>query len=145
MFSTRWQLFRVFGIPIRLDMSWLIILCLLTWTFASQVFASNLPNLGKPELWGLGLITAVAFFLCILLHELGHALVARPLGIPINGITLFLFGGVAEMAGEPLSPGGEFLMAVAGPLVSLVLGVVFLMLGAVGEKVHWGEPVILVL
>ena len=66
----------------------------------------------------MGVVTALAFFACIVLHELGHAVVARSGGMPIRGITLFLFGGVAELEGEPLSAGTEFRMAIAGPVVS---------------------------
>ena len=73
----------------------------------------------------MGLVTSLAFFTCILLHEFGHALVARSRGTPIKGITLFLFGGVSELGDEPTSAGSEFLIAIAGPLVSAVLAVAF--------------------
>src|SRR5262245_40252728 len=119
MFGNRLRLFRLFGIPVSLDLSWLVILALITWTLATGFFAKEPATRDLPEYdhWVLGLITALAFFLCILLHEIGHALVARRLGIPMRGITLFLFGGVAEMEGEPKSAGSEFLMAIAGPVV----------------------------
>lgn len=127
MFGTRWRLFRLLGIPISLDASWLIILALLTWTLI-DLFREAVPGLSVSSYWAMGLCAALAFFTCIVLHELGHALVARAVGIPIRGITLFLFGGVAEMEDEPPSASSEFLMAVAGPAVSAVLAAIFWLL-----------------
>lgn len=120
MFDTRWQLFRLLGIPISLDASWLVILALLTWTLV-DLFGEAVPGLSAIAYWIMGLSAALGFFACIVLHELGHALVARKVGIPIRGITLFLFGGVAEMEDEPRSAMAEFLMAIAGPIVSAIL------------------------
>lgn len=120
MLDTRLRLFRLFGIPFYLDLSWIIILLLLSWTLANE-FSTKVPGLERGNYWAMGFITALTFFVCIVLHEMGHALVARAYGMPVQGITLFLFGGVAELGGEPPSAGKEFLMAVAGPLVSLVL------------------------
>ena len=141
MFGNRWRLFRLLGIPISLDASWLIILALVTWTLAS-VFRNALPSAGAGSVWLLALATAVSFFVCIVLHELGHAVVARASGMPIRGITLFLFGGVAELEGEPPSAGTEFFMAIAGPLVSVVLAVIFWVLWAVGTAQHWAAEAI---
>ena len=93
----------------------------------------------------MGLVTALAFFTCIVLHEFGHALVARSRGMPISGITLFLFGGVSELGEEPKSAATEFLMAVAGPLVSAVLAVVFWVAAVVGYQSGWPHPVVIVL
>jgi Zn-dependent protease len=128
MFTARFRLLRVFGIPISVDASWLIILALITWTLTEVVFKPELPDLSEGQRLLLALATALAFFLCIILHEMGHALVARSRGIPMRGITLFLFGGVAEMTGEPASAGSEFLMAIAGPVVTTVLAGVFFLL-----------------
>lgn len=143
MFWTRWQLFRLLGIPIRIDASWLIILALLTWTVALQ-FQPDLPGMAPAMLWLLALLTALGFFLCIVLHELGHAVTARQLDIPINGITLFVFGGVAEMEGEPPTPLREFLMAIAGPVVTVVLAALFGSLVLMGAFFHWAISVQLV-
>src|SRR5262249_15132583 len=129
MFGTRWRLLRLRGIPVYIDASWLIVLALLTLTFARDFpallreYFPTVPRVAPGVYWGMGLITALAFFVCILLHEFGHALVGRALGTPIRGITLFLFGGVAELGDESTSAGREFLIAVAGPLVSLFLAV----------------------
>jgi Zn-dependent protease/CBS domain-containing protein len=92
----------------------------------------------------MGLVAALTFFVCILLHEMGHALVARTNGMPIRGITLFLFGGVAELEGDPPSAGSEFAMAIAGPVVSLVLAVGFALLAWAGYNAGW-NPLTLVL
>jgi Zn-dependent protease/CBS domain-containing protein len=151
MFGTRWQLFRLVGIPISMDASWLIILALLTLSFATQFptllheYFPGVTYLALYEYWIMGLVTAVAFFGCILLHELGHALVARARGMPIRGITLFLFGGVAELGDEPPSAGTEFLMAIAGPIVTVVLGILFWVLAVAGYHAGWPHPVVMVL
>ena len=132
MFVTRWRLFRLLGIPISLDASWLIILALLTWTLIN-LFREAVPDLPSGTYWVMGLGAALAVFTCIVLHELGHALVARAVGIRIRGITLFLFGGVAEMEDEPPSASSEFLMAIGGPAVSAVLVGIFWLLSRVME------------
>jgi Zn-dependent protease/CBS domain-containing protein len=143
MFTTRWRLFRLLGFPINVDASWLIILALLTWSLQQEFARSRyLPLTLENRLlttWLLGLGTALAFFACIVLHELGHAVVARASGIPLHGITLFLFGGVAEMRGEPASARDEFWMAVAGPLVSAFLAIGFGLLSRVGGEAVWWE------
>ncbi len=150
MFGTRWRLFRLLGIPIYVDPSWLIILALLTMTVAGllpQLAAQYYPgvNLGIP-VWGYwiaGLFAALAFFVCIVLHELGHAVAARTQNLPTRGITLFLFGGVAELTEEPRSPSAEFIMAIAGPAVSLVLAIGLGILSGIGFYNSW--PPILVI
>lgn len=141
MFRTRLQLFRVFAIPINLDASWLIVLVLLTWTLAAM-YHHDIKDLTDASYWILGVATALAFFTCIVLHELGHALVARRLGIPIRGITLFVFGGVAEIEGEPSSPGREFAMAIAGPVVTVVLSMFFWSLFAFGKLFDWSPALV---
>ncbi|HLJ92496.1 MAG TPA: site-2 protease family protein [Gemmataceae bacterium] len=152
MFGTRWRIFRLLGIPISLDASWLIILALLTLSLA-QMFPALMerfypgvtPNVAPYNYWIMGLIAAVAFFICVLLHELGHAVVARSVGMPIRGITLFLFGGVAELGEEPISAGREFVMAIAGPAVSVVLAIGLGVLASVGYNTGWPPEVVIVL
>jgi Zn-dependent protease len=124
MFTVRWRLFRVFGMPIRIDASWLIILGLVTWMLATYFFA-RVPGLGTAAAWAISLGTALAYFVCIVLHELGHALTAKARGMSIRGITLFLLGGVAELGDEPPRAADEFWMAIAGPIVSAVLAGIF--------------------
>ena len=116
------RLGRTFGIPVRVDWSWFVALLLigggLAWQFARQLGAGGRI---APLHWLMGLAGAALLFACVLLHELSHAIVARSRGVPINGITLFLFGGVAEMTEEPTNAKQEFLLAVAGPMMSVIL------------------------
>jgi Zn-dependent protease len=113
---------RVLGIPIRLHWSWFLALGLVTWTLAAGYFPAQLPDAGGGRAWLYGLVAALLLFGSVLLHELSHAVMARRLGIPVSGITLFVFGGAAQMAREPDSPRSEVLVAVVGPLTSYALG-----------------------
>jgi Zn-dependent protease/predicted transcriptional regulator len=112
---------RIFGIDIRLDWSWLLILLLVVWNL-STTFGSVHPNWGAGLVWGTAIVAALLFFGSVLAHELAHSLVAKAQGIPVQSITLFLFGGVSNIQREPESPGSEFVMAILGPITSLVLG-----------------------
>jgi Zn-dependent protease len=116
---------RVMGIPIQLDYSWFLIFALITWTLAVGYFPAEFNNWPTYEYWVVGLVTSVLFFGSVLLHELGHSVIAMHYGIPVNGINLFIFGGVSQIEKEPPSAGVEFLMAVVGPLVSFALAGVF--------------------
>ena len=126
MFGKTITLFRVFGFAVRIDWSWIIIVALVVWSLAGGVF----PRLYEGLYWGsylvMGLAAALGLFASIVVHELCHSLVARRYGLPMKGITLFLFGGIAEMGDEPPSPKAELLMAAAGPAASVVLCGVFL-------------------
>jgi Zn-dependent protease len=132
------------GIPISIDFSWLVILALLTWTLIN-VFRAAVPDLPLVNYWVMGVSAALAFFTCIILHELGHALAARATGIPVRGITLFLFGGVSELEGDPASAKSEFFVAVAGPVVSALLAGGFWLLASVGDAAGWDLQVVAVL
>ena len=116
---------RILGIPIVLDYSWFLIFALVTWTLAAGYFPSEFANWSTGEYWLVGIATAVVFFLSVVLHELGHSIVARHYGIPVNSIKLFVFGGVSQIGTEPPSAKAEFVMAGVGPLVSFVLAGVF--------------------
>ena len=122
---------KVFGIKIRIDWSWLLILLLVTWNL-STLFGQAHPSWGSVQVWGMAIVAAFLFFASVLAHELAHSLVARARGIPVRGITLFLFGGVSDIQREPSSPSGEFLMAIVGPLTSIVLGGLLVALAGVG-------------
>ena len=113
------QLVRVFGIRIGVDVSWFLVLFLVIWSLSSwydQLFPAD-----ETKSFLLAVISALAFFASVVLHELGHALVAVRNGIPISGIDLWLFGGVAKMQRDTDSPGVEFKVAIAGPVVTLVI------------------------
>ncbi len=117
-----WQLLKIRGIPLRIHPSWFVILLLATAAFQQDYTASLASTLNAGELWALGLVTAVLLFLSVLLHELGHSLVALAHGVQVRSITLFLLGGVASVERECSTAIGALLVAAAGPAVSLVLG-----------------------
>lgn len=121
MFGSRITLFRVAGVAIRIDASWLLLAVLVTWSLAASVFPMNYRGLAPRTYWLMGALGAVGLFVSILLHELSHALVARRRGVAMNGITLFIFGGVAEMEEESDNPRTELLVSLAGPLATFVL------------------------
>jgi Zn-dependent protease/CBS domain-containing protein len=125
------RLGRVAGIEIGLNWSWLVVFALLTWTLATGVFPATNPGLSGGAHLAMALVATVLFFCSLLLHELGHAVQARHDGMEIDGITLWLFGGVARFRGEFPSAGAEFRIAVAGPAVSLALGLGFVLLALV--------------
>lgn len=121
MFGYRIPLGRLFGFPLAIDLSWFIIAIFLTWSLAAGLFPSFYPDLPVQVYWVMGAAGAIGLFASIVLHELAHALVARGFGLPMGGITLFIFGGVAEMREEPPSPKAEFFVAVAGPIASILI------------------------
>jgi Zn-dependent protease/predicted transcriptional regulator len=112
---------RIFGINIRIDWSWLFIVFLISWNL-STVFGQSHPDWTTGKRWGIAIIAALLFFASVLAHELAHSLVAKARGVPVRGITLFMFGGVSNIQREPDSPQAEFLMAILGPITSLVIG-----------------------
>jgi Zn-dependent protease/CBS domain-containing protein len=123
--TTSIELGRIFGIRIGINWSWLVVLALILWTLASGIFPSTNPGLSEGTYLAMAIVASLAFFASLLLHELGHAVQARREGMEIDGITLWLFGGVARFKGIFPSAGAEFRIAIAGPLVSLALGIVF--------------------
>ena len=115
----------IFGIPIRIDYSWVVIAFLMTMSFAVG-FGQSYPYLGLPARLSLGLSSCLLLFGSVLAHELSHAVIALRNDVGIRGITLFIFGGAAEMAEEPKGAGAEFRIAIAGPVMSLLLAIAFL-------------------
>ena len=113
------------GIPIGLHTSWFFIFGLITWSLATGYFPEAYPDLLMPVHWALGGVTSVLFFASVLVHELGHSYLALRNNIPVRGITLFVFGRLAQIEREPESPGAEFRIAIAGPVVSLTLAALF--------------------
>ncbi len=142
MFRRRLEIFRLFGFPIRVDLSWLIILFLVTYSLAAGFFPSNHPGLPVSAYWAMGFVAAMGLFASVLFHELAHSLVARHYSIQIDGITLFIFGGVAEMREESPSPKVEFLVAVVGPIASLILAATFLFLSRWGSSLEWNRSLL---
>ncbi len=125
MFRYRITLFQLFGFKVSVDASWLLLAVLITWSLAAGYFPRAVPGLTTMTYWWLGLAGLGGFAFSIVGHELAHSLVARQFNLPIRGITLFVFGGVAEMEDEPPSAKAEFWMALAGPAMSLFLALVF--------------------
>ena len=125
------RLGRIAGIEFGVNWSWLVVFALIVWTLASGIFPSTNPGLSKATHIAMAIVAAFLFFLSLLLHEFGHALRARREGIEIDGITLWLFGGVARFKGSFRSAGTEFRVAIAGPLVSLALGVLFVLIALI--------------
>jgi len=115
---------RILGIPIYLHPSWFIIFVLITLSL-STVFAAEHPHWTAQQHWSLGLLTSLLFFASVLFHELSHSVVAIHYRIPVNSITLFVFGGVAQIGREPESARQEFNIAIAGPAASFLLAGVF--------------------
>jgi Zn-dependent protease len=125
MFGRSISLFKLAGFEVRIDGSWIFFALLITWSLADGYFPSLYPGLPPSLYWGMGIAGLIGLAVSIVLHELAHSLVARSYELPVRGITLFIFGGVAEMDGEPRDPKAEFLMAIAGPIVSLILAGIF--------------------
>lgn len=117
--------FDFLGVSIRLDASWILLALLIAWSLAAGTFSLLHGGLPQFSSWLMAGAAVVGVAASIILHELGHTLIARAFGLPIKSITLFMFGGVAEMEGEPKAPTVELLIALAGPVVSVILGFSF--------------------
>ncbi|HEY1390297.1 MAG TPA: site-2 protease family protein [Ktedonobacterales bacterium] len=121
---------KIAGIDTEVNVSWLVILVLLTFTLAVTWFPATVPRQPVLVYWALGFIAALLLFVSVLLHELAYSLIARARGLPVTSITLFIFGGVSNLGQEPQTPGVEFWMAIVGPLTSLAIGAITLAAGA---------------
>lgn len=124
-FSKQIELFRIANIPILVDASWFIIFVVYSWAIATVYLPALAPKLSLVICWLLGLITVLLFFASVLIHELAHCYFARQAGIQIHNITLYIFGGLAHLSRDPQNPLDEFKIAVAGPVASLLLSLVF--------------------
>jgi len=125
VFGKSIRLARVFGISIELDLSWFIIFFLVVWSLSRGYFPYYYPDISGERYALMGIIAAFLLFLSVLLHELSHSLIALRNSLPISRITLFIFGGVAQMDEEPKTPGIEFRVALAGPICSFILMALF--------------------
>jgi len=141
MFGKRIKLFKLLGFEVRIDWSWIIIAILIAWSLSKGLFPSYYKNLSTQTYWWMGIIGALGLFLSIIAHEFSHSLVARKYGLPMKGITLFIFGGVAEMDEEPASAKVEFLMAIVGPLSSIIIALIFYGIHAIGKQSGLAEPI----
>jgi Zn-dependent protease/CBS domain-containing protein len=141
MFGRRFKLFKLLGFEVSIDLSWIIIAVLISWSLSTGVFPFQVENLSTQTYWIMGIIGAVGLFASIIVHEFSHSIVARRSGMPIKGITLFIFGGVAEMGDEPPSAKSEFWIAIVGPLTSIAMGGVFYGLYALGSRTGWSQAI----
>jgi Zn-dependent protease len=145
MFGPSIPIFRLFGLSIRVDLSWLLIAALVTWSLAVGVFPATHPGLSQEVYWVMGVVGALGLFFSIVLHELAHSVVATRHGIPVRAITLFIFGGVAEMSDEPPDARSEFRVAIAGPLASVAIAALCYSFFVMGRFAAWPAPVTAVL
>lgn len=139
MFGKRLKFLNFAGFDIGVDISWFFIAILLSWTLAAGYFPYTTPHLSTVSYIIMGIVGMLALFVSVILHEMGHAIVARSFHLPISRITLFVFGGVAELNQEPPSPKAEFLVAIAGPIVSFIIAAVMYLVTFLGS--HWSWPV----
>ena len=119
------RLGRLAGIEVGLHWSLAIVFVLIVWTLAGQVLPAVVPDQPQTAYWLVAALAALLFYVSLLSHEMGHALLARRLGVDVAGITLWIFGGVARLRGDASTPGAEAKIAIAGPLVSLALAIAF--------------------
>ncbi len=145
MFTRRFKLFTLLGFDVHIDLSWFLIAILITWSLATSLFPAFYPDLETTTYWWMGVAGALGLFASIVLHELGHSVVARGFGVEMKGITLFIFGGVAEMSSEPPSAKAEFWVAIAGPIVSVIVAAVCYGMSVAGVAMAGPLPVTAVL
>jgi Zn-dependent protease len=125
LFSRQLTVIVVRGISIVLDPSWFVVFVLLSWALSVGHFPMLVPDLSAAHYWAAGILSCLGLFVSVILHELGHSLVAIRRGLPVKRIVLFVFGGVSQLEEEPEDPGTEFFMAIVGPVVSAVLAAAF--------------------
>jgi Zn-dependent protease len=141
MFGKRITLFKLLGFEVKIDTSWLIIAALIAWSLSSGFFPYQYEGLSAQTYLMMGIAGVLGLFASIIFHELSHSIVARRFGIPMKGITLFIFGGVAEMDKEPPSAKAEFWMALAGPVSSILIALMFYGIYRLGVRSDLSDPV----
>jgi len=132
MFGRSYYLFSLLGFRIGLDASWFILAFLIVWSLSTGYFPTVRPGLEQTEYLWMGVLGALGLFASLILHELAHAVVARQHNLRISGITLFVFGGVAQLEEEPRTAKAEFLVAIAGPIASFFLAILFFVITTLG-------------
>jgi Zn-dependent protease/predicted transcriptional regulator len=141
MFGKKIHLFTIFGFKVGIDLTWIFLAVLVTWSLAQGLFPVWFAGYSPAIYWWMGVAGALGLFFSIVFHEFWHSMIARRYGLPMKGITLFIFGGVAEMEDEPANARTELLMAIAGPVSSMVLGFVFILLYRAERAVTLSAPV----
>jgi len=141
MFERKVKLFKLLGFEVGLDPSWIILAILIAWSLSTGYFPFEFEGLSTQTYWIMGIIGTLGLFVSIIAHEFCHSLVARQRGMPMKGITLFIFGGVAEMGDEPPSAKSEFMIAVVGPISSFIMAALFYGLQQYGTAAQWPAQV----
>ena len=131
------KIFKIFGIDIKLHYSWWIVFVLLAWILSTSFFPQFFPDQSNQNYWIMGIVSSLLLFVSVLLHELSHSLVAKARNIRVESITLFFFGGVAGITKEDMKPSSEFLMAIAGPIFSLLLAGIFFIIYRMNGNIIW--------
>lgn len=139
------RLGKILGFEINIDWSWLLIFILVVFTLARGYYPFHYPHFSAATYWWLGVLSALLLFVSVIIHELMHSVIARRYGTNIQGITLFIFGGVSKIADEPKTAKEEFWMAIVGPLTSIALGAIFYGLYLSGTNLGWPLPLIALL
>lgn len=137
------RLFRIAGIDIGIHYTWIFIFIFFSWSLAQGYFPQQYRGWSTTTYWITGVIAALLIFVSVLVHELAHSLVARRRGIPVNSIVLFIFGGVSNLEEEPKKAGAEFVMAIAGPITSFILALIFFLLSRLSGNTSTPLPAIL--
>src|SRR6185436_14392852 len=119
---------RVFGIPIFAHYSWLPVFPFYAWAIASGLLPREAPGLATAQYWALGFVTTTLLFVSVLAHELAHSIMARAEGLGTGQITLYMFGGLSTLNGQPALPSSEFKIAIVGPAASFLVGIVFFLI-----------------
>jgi Zn-dependent protease len=135
MKSNKVKLVNILGIPIGLDPSWFLVFALFTWILAVNYFPVDFKQWTTLQYWSVAAVTSIIFFISVLLHELGHSIMALRYKLPVKSITLYIFGGISEITTEPTNAVAEFVIAFAGPLTSLILAGIFYLLEIVFKGV----------
>jgi len=141
VFNRKFKLFKWMGFEVGIDPSWIVLAVLVAWSLSAGYFPALYKQFDTATYWIMGIVGAFGLFLSIVVHEFCHSLLAKRSGVEMKGITLFIFGGVAEMGGEPPSARDEFLIAAAGPLSSFVVAALFYGLGRFGTAVQWPQAI----
>lgn len=123
-----WKIATIMGIPMRVHFSWFIIFGLITWSLSTHYFPKAAPDLPVAAYWIKGTLAALLLFASVAFHELSHSYISQRYHISISSITLFIFGGVAQLKGEPPHPKAEFRIAIAGPISSFLLSGIFFLI-----------------
>ncbi|MBN2356160.1 site-2 protease family protein [candidate division KSB1 bacterium] len=140
MFGRQIRLFKILGFDVSIDFSWVIIAVLITWSLATGLFPTFNEGFSTSTYWLMGIGGALGLFVSIVFHEFSHSIVARRMNVPMKGITLFIFGGVAQMKEEPGHPKAELWMAIAGPIASIFLAGLFYVMEHIGTLGTWPAP-----